>query len=80
MRIGCGSFIVNFFCKQWMPVVDEIIAVDYDITARLSTHMNSGRRYGMRDSGITPVGKYSSPGRYFGTPEPLGRVQHYARY
>ena len=68
MRIGCGSFIVNFFCKQWMPVVDEVIAVDYDITARLSTHMNSGRRYGMRDSGITPVGKYSSPGRYFGTP------------
>ena len=68
MRIGCGSYIVNFFCLDWMKVADEVIAVDYDITAKMSTHMNSGLRYGMKDSGITPRGRYSSPGRYFGEP------------
>ena len=68
MRVGCGSMIVEGFAKQWMDIcVDEVIACDFDIMAALSTHTTCGVRYGMRPSGIIPVGTYSSPGRYFGT-------------
>lgn len=69
MRAGCGTMIVESFARQWMDIgVDEVIACDFDIMAVLSTHTVSGVRYGMKPSGITPVGDYSSPGRYFGTP------------
>ncbi len=68
MRVGCGSMVSSAFALHWMKVVDEVITIDYDITAKMSTHTTSGLRYGLRDSGITPVGRYSSPGRYFGEP------------
>lgn len=68
MRIGCGSMVSSAYALLWMEVVDECITIDYDITAKMSTHTTSGLRYGMRDSGITPVGTYSSPGRWFGVP------------
>ncbi|MDL2226123.1 4Fe-4S binding protein [Deltaproteobacteria bacterium OttesenSCG-928-M10] len=68
MRVGCGSMIVEGFTKKWLDIIDEVIAVDYDVTACLSTHTVAGVRYGLKPSGIRPVGTYSSPGRYFGTP------------
>lgn len=70
MRLGCGSAVASGWCaQQWIAAgVDECIAIDYDITAKMSTHTTGGLRYNMKDSGITPVGAYSSPGRYFGTP------------
>ena len=69
MRVGCGSMIVEGFAKNWMDIhVDEVIACDFDIMAVLSTHTTAGLRYGMKPSGIIPVGDYSSPGRFFGTP------------
>ncbi len=70
MRVGCGSMIVESFAKKWIGLVDEVIAVDYDVTACLSTHTVAGVRYGMKPSGLRPAGVYSSPGRYFGTPGP----------
>ncbi len=68
MRIGCGSMVSSGFALHWMKVVDECITIDYDITAKMSTHTTSGLRYGLPDSGITPAGTYSSPGRWFGEP------------
>ena len=68
MRIGCGSMVSSAYALHWKPVVDECITIDYDITAKMTTHTTSGLRYGYRDSGITPVGTYSSPGRWFGEP------------
>ena len=69
MRVGCGSMIVEGFARQWMDIgIDEVIACDFDVTAALSTHTTCGVRYGMKPSGITPKGSYSSPGRWFGTP------------
>ena len=70
MRLGCGSAVASgWCCQQWMAAgLDEAIAIDYDITAKMSTHTTGGLRFGLKDSGITPVGTYSSPGRYFGTP------------
>ncbi len=68
MRIGCGSMVSCAFATHWMKVVDECITIDYDITAKMSTHTTSGLRYGLPDSGITPAGTYSSPGRWFGRP------------
>ncbi len=68
MRVGCGSMVSSAYALHWMPVVDECITIDYDITAKMSTHTTSGLRYGLPDSGITPAGTYSSPGRWFGEP------------
>lgn len=69
MRIGCGTVVASSFTlERWEKVVDEVIGIDYDVTSKMSTHTTSGQRYGYKDSGITPVGAYSSPGRYFGIP------------
>lgn len=69
MRIGCGTVIASTFTlERWDKVVDEVITIDYDVTSKMSTHTTSGKRYGYKDSGITPVGTYSSEGRYFGIP------------
>lgn len=72
MRIGCGTVIASTFTlERWGTpgsIVDEVIAIDYDITSKMSAHTTSGLRYSYKDSGITPVGNYSSPGRYFGIP------------
>jgi ferredoxin len=46
-------------------VVDEVIIVDGAITGLMTEHEGS-RELGLRYSGITPVGRKSTPGRYFG--------------
>lgn len=70
MRIGCGTVgATTFTLERWgEKIVDEVITVDYDITSKMSAHTTAGVRYGYPDSGITPVGNYSSQGRYFGIP------------
>ena len=70
MRIGCGTVgATTFTLERWgEKIVDEVITVDYDITSKMSAHTTAGVRYGYPDSGITPVGTYSSQGRYFGIP------------
>ena len=70
MRIGCGTVgATTFTLERWgEQIVDEVITVDYDITSKMSAHTTAGGRYGYKDSGITPVGTYSSEGRYFGIP------------
>ena len=75
MRIGCGTVVATTFTlERWRDLwgdekfIDEVIAIDYDITTKMTAHTTAGLRYGYRDSGITPVGTYSSPGRYFGNP------------
>lgn len=72
MRIGCGTVGASTFTlEKWGKpgeIIDEVITIDYDVTSKMSAHTTSGLRYGYKDSGITPVGTYSSPGRYFGIP------------
>ncbi len=70
MRIGCGTVGATTFTREMWgeKVVDEVITIDYDITSKMSAHTTAGVRYGYPDSGITPVGRYSSQGRYFGIP------------
>ncbi len=70
MRIGCGTVgATTFTLERWgEQIVDEVITIDYDITSKMTAHTTAGLRYGYKDSGITPVGTYSSPGRYFGIP------------
>lgn len=67
MRVGCGSVVVGGFALDWLKVADEVIAVDYDITALFSQHP-SAARFGTKATGVIPKGSYSTPGRYFGTP------------
>ncbi len=70
MRIGCGTVGATTFTREMWgeKIVDEVITIDYDITSKMSAHTTAGVRYGYPDSGITPVGRYSSQGRYFGIP------------
>jgi len=70
MRIGCGTVgATTFTLERWgEQILDEVITIDYDITSKMTAHTTAGLRYGYKDSGITPVGTYSSPGRYFGIP------------
>lgn len=70
MRIGCGTVGATTFTREMWgeKFVDEVITIDYDITSKMSAHTTAGVRYGYPDSGITPVGRYSSQGRYFGIP------------
>ena len=82
MRIGCGTVVATtlrwnagVICGAMKKFIDEVIAIDYDITTKMTAHTTAGLRYGYRDSGITPVGTYSSPGRYFGIQVTAGAVQ-----
>lgn len=71
MRIGCGTVgASSFTLEKWnsKEFIDEVITIDYDVTSLMSAHTTSGLRYGFKPTGITPVGTYSSPGRYFGIP------------
>jgi 6-hydroxynicotinate reductase len=67
MRVGCGSATLGIFAFEFMNVADETIVIDPHVTGLLTEHA-VGRMLGMPFSGITPVGRRSSIGRYFGTP------------
>lgn len=65
MRVGCGSATLGIFGPQLAEIADETIVIDPHITGLLTEHA-VGRSLGLRFSGITPVGRRSSIGRYFG--------------
>ena len=65
MRIGCGSATIGLFARRLKDIVEEAIILDHHIIGLLSEHP-AGREVGMKYSGITPVGRKSTVGRYFG--------------
>jgi NAD-dependent dihydropyrimidine dehydrogenase PreA subunit len=65
MRIGCGSATIGLFARQLKEIVDDAIILDHHIIGLLSEHP-AGSFVGMKYSGITPVGRKSTVGRYFG--------------
>jgi len=67
MRIGCGSATIGLFARRLKDIVDEAIILDHHIIGLLSEHP-AGKEVGMKYSGITPVGRKSTVGRYFGQP------------
>jgi 6-hydroxynicotinate reductase len=67
MKIACGAAIMGMFGEQLKPLADEIIVLDSDITG-LFSEGHVGQQLGLRWRGIRPKGRYTTPGRYFGTP------------
>ncbi len=69
MRVGCGSATLGIFGPLLAEVADEVLVIDPHITGLLTEHA-VGRALGLKYSGVTPVGRRSSIGRYFGNPGP----------
>ena len=67
MKIACGAAIMGMFGEQLKPLADEIIVLDSDITG-LFSEGHVGQQLGFTWSGVRPKGRYTTPGRYFGTP------------
>lgn len=67
MKIACGAAIMGMFGEQLKPLADEVIVLDSDITG-LFSEGHVGQQLGLTWSGIRPKGRYTTPGRYFGTP------------
>lgn len=65
MRVGCGSAATAMFAPYFAQVADEVLVLDPGITGLFSEHM-AGRAMGKSWSGVTPVGRKSTIGRYFG--------------
>jgi NAD-dependent dihydropyrimidine dehydrogenase PreA subunit len=65
MRVGCGSAATAMFAPYFAQVADEVLVLDPGITGLFSEHM-AGRALGKSWSGVTPVGRKSTIGRYFG--------------
>ena len=64
MRPACGSRVGSL---SWIfkGIVDELIILDAAITGLMTEHVGS-EEVGLPYSGVTPVGKKSTPGRYLG--------------
>ncbi|MBC7347623.1 MAG: 4Fe-4S binding protein [Clostridia bacterium] len=69
MRIGCGSATTAMFAPLFKEIADEVIILDPEITGLFSEHQ-AGRAVGMTWSGVVPVGRKSTIGRYFGEAGP----------
>lgn len=67
MRVGCGSATTGMFAPHLKGVVDEAIILDHHIIGLFSEH-RAGEEVGMTYSGVIPVGRRSTRGRYFGEP------------
>ena len=67
MKIACGAAIMGMFGERLKDMADEIIVLDSDITG-LFSEGHVGHILGFEWRGITPRGRYTTPGRYFGTP------------
>jgi len=65
MRVGCGSATAAMFAPYFREIADEVIILDPEITGLFSEHQ-AGRAVGMTWSGVVPVGRKSTIGRYFG--------------
>jgi 6-hydroxynicotinate reductase len=64
MRPTCGGG-VGGISPLFKGVVDEVIIPDCNVTGLMSLHPG-GQETGFKFSGITPVGRPSTSGRYFG--------------
>ena len=69
MRVGCGSMVVGGFALDWLKVTDEVIAVDYDITALFPSI--PARPVLIQTHGCCPSRRLRCPG-YFGIGEGWG--------
>ena len=67
MKIACGAAIMGMFGEQLRHLADEIIVLDSDITG-LFSEGHVGQQMGFTWRGIRPKGRYTTPGRYFGSP------------
>lgn len=65
MRVGCGSATLGLFAGIFRDVADEVIVLDSHLTGLMSEHA-AGMYVGARPSGVRPVFRRSTPGRYFG--------------
>ncbi len=63
MRVGCGGACCGLFAKYLGKLIDEAIIIDHHITG-LFTHHPAGAEQ-LPPSGVTPVGRFATPGRYF---------------
>jgi hypothetical protein len=66
MKVACGAAIMGMFGPQLKDLADEMIILDSDITG-LFSESHVGRLMGFKETGIKPPGRFSTPGRYFGT-------------
>lgn len=67
MKVACGAAIMGMFGRQLKDLADEVIVLDADITG-LFSEGHVGRLLGFDWRGLKPKGRYTTPGRYFGTP------------
>ena len=65
MRIGCGSATMGIMGQHFAEAADEVIVLDFHVIGLLTEHA-AGRELGLNYSGIIPVGRKSTNGRYFG--------------
>lgn len=64
MRVGCGGACCGLFAKSLAPLIDEAIIIDHHITGLFTMHPAGAEMKG-GFSGVTPVGRLATPGRYF---------------
>ena len=63
MRVGCGGACCGLFAKHLAKLVDEAIILDHHITGLFTRHPAGAEQ--LPYSGVTPVGRLATPGRYF---------------
>lgn len=63
MRVGCGGACCGLFAKHLGKLVDEAIILDHHITGLFTRHPAGAEQ--LPYSGVTPVGRLATPGRYF---------------
>ena len=63
MRVGCGGACCGLFAKHLGKLVDEAIILDHHITGLFTRHPAGAEQ--LPYSGVTPVGRLTTPGRYF---------------
>lgn len=63
MRVGCGGACCGLFAKHLGKLVDEAIILDHHITGLFTCHPAGAEQ--LPYSGVTPVGRLTTPGRYF---------------
>lgn len=63
MRVGCGGACCGLFAKHLGQLIDEAIILDHHITGLFTRHPAGAEQ--LPYSGVTPVGRLATPGRYF---------------
>lgn len=63
MRVGCGGACCGLFAQHLSRLVDEAIILDHHVTGLFTRHPAGAEL--LPYSGVTPVGRMATPGRYF---------------